>query len=186
MNFIDECQFVRSFDFFLCHNFPFLIKLLERFDDIITPRCRPLIFLIAFDDLINISQFISNISFHFFLFGPLHFRLISAWPWTELMQFSLIINEISSFCLMLSGLLSFFDFSILSLFNLLQGITINLPYLVAWNTIPRRWTDRVIKFTNPNSTCHLINSTLIMTYFYFNNYFNFFLFIVYYQSQSIC
>lgn len=189
LDFINERHFVRCFRFLLCQYFPFLIKLLKRFENIIAPRGRPLIFLITFDDLINICQFISNISLHFFLFGPLHLGLISTRSRAELMQFSLIINEISSFCLMLPWLLTLFSFSILSLLDLVQRITVNFSHLVAWNAITRGWADRVIKFSNTNSACHLINSTLILTYFYFYYYFNFFIyylrsFAIYLESVS--
>ena len=87
------------------------------------------------NDLVNVRHLIAKVALDLLLFGPVHLRLIRAWPWTTLMQPRLIIEVIAPFGFILPRFLSFLDLGVLSLLDLLQGVDVDLLDVVALDAV---------------------------------------------------
>jgi len=134
--------------------------------------------LLVLNDLINVCHLIAKVALDLLLFGPVHFRLICAWPWTTLMQPRLIIEVIASFGFILPRFLSFLDLGVLSLLDLLQGVDVDLLDVVALDAVVGGFVHLVVDLTRADWLGH---GEKARGYFY---YFIFYLGLVGYMLRS--
>ena len=148
LNFVQVSDLVARLGFLLSQGFLLFLLLFEGFYYVVGPWCGEFASFLFLYYLVDVGHLVGNVSFQFFLLGPLHFCLVCTRTWTEFVGIRFIFQKVTPFGFILSWLLSLLDLEILPLLNLLKWVLIYFLHMIAFDTTVDGLCDLSIHLTD--------------------------------------